>query len=108
VSLLTHVFEDTDAKELREILLEIKNKKDFSTAHIFTFFGCKDGKVSVVVALTSDLQEKFDSTKLIAPIVEAVGGKGGGGKKDLAMGGGVERGGIEKAIEILKNLLNPN
>jgi alanyl-tRNA synthetase len=108
VSLLTHVFEDTDAKELREILLEIKNKKDFSAAHIFTFFGCKDGKVSVVVALTNDLQEKFDSTKLIAPIVEAVGGKGGGGKKDLAMGGGVERGGIVRAVEILKNLILSN
>ncbi len=105
VNLLTHVFEDTDAKELREILLEIKNKKDFSAAHIFTFFGCKDGKVSVVVALTNDLQEKFDSTKLIAPIVEAIGGKGGGGKKDLAMGGGVEKNNIPQAVEILKKLI---
>jgi alanyl-tRNA synthetase len=102
VNLLTHIFEDADAKELREILLEIKNKKDFSAAHIFAFFGCKDGKVSVVVALTNDLQEKFDSTKLIVPIIEAVGGKGGGGKKDLAMGGGVDVGGIAGAIEILK------
>ena len=108
VNLLTHIFEDADAKELREILLEIKNKKDFSAEHIFTFFGCKDGKISVVVALTNDLQEKFDSTKLIAPIVEAVGGKGGGGKKDLAMGGGVEKGGIARAVEILRKLLTSN
>lgn len=38
-------------------------------------------------------------------MIEAIGGKGGGGKKDLAMGGGVNKNGILAAIEILIKLL---
>lgn len=104
-NLLTHIFDDVDAKELREITSEIKARKEFSTSHILAFFGCKDDKVAACVAITNDLFEKFDSAKLIAPIVEAIGGKGGGGKKDLAMGGGIDKNKIPQAIEVLKNLI---
>lgn len=105
INLLTHVFDDVDAKDLREIINEIKNKRDFVNLHIFALFGCKDGKVAVIIAVSNDLLAKFDSAVLIKPVIEAVGGKGGGGKKDLAMGGGVDRNGIAKAVEDLKVLL---
>jgi len=105
VNLLTHVFDDVEAKDLREILTEIKARAEFSNSHILAFFGCKDDKVAACIAVTNDLFEKFDSSKLIAPIVETIGGKGGGGKKDLAMGGGVEKNKIPQAIEVLKNLI---
>lgn len=100
--LISHVF-DCDAKDLREICVELKNKNPIS--HVFALFGSKDDKVSVCVAVTGDLLEKYDATKLIAPAVEAVGGKGGGGKKDLAMGGGSNRDGVGKAIEMVKQVL---
>lgn len=103
VNLLSHVFEDVDAKDLREIANQIKSKKDFSTSHIFVFFGNKDGKVPVIVAASNDILDKFDSSQFIRPIVEAVGGKGGGGKKDLAMGGGSNINNAKQAIDVLKN-----
>ena len=103
VTLLTHLFESAEAKDVREIVTEIKSKKEFENSHVFALFGFKDGKVSVCVAVSANLQ--FDAAKLIAPVVEAVGGKGGGGKKDLAMGGGINKDGISQAIETLKNLL---
>jgi alanyl-tRNA synthetase len=103
VTLLTHLFENAEAKDVREIVTEIKSKKEFENSHIFALFGFKDGKVSVCVAVSANLQ--FDAAKLIAPVVEAVGGKGGGGKKDLAMGGGTNKDGISQAIEVLRNLL---
>lgn len=105
VNLIAKILPETDAKDIREVVTEIKNRPEFSNSHIFAFFGDKDGKVAVCLALSNNLQDKFDAAKLIAPIVEAIGGKGGGGKKDLAMGGGSNIAAISNAINLLKNLI---
>ncbi len=96
-SLLAHVFEDAEAKDIRDIVNEIKTRAEFSSSHIFAIFACKDDKVSACVAITSDLLEKFDSTKLLSAAIGS-----GGGKKDFAMGGGVSRDAIPQAIKELK------
>lgn len=107
INLISHSFEGIEAKDLRDILSEIKTKKEFSDSCVFAFFANKDDKVSACVALSQNLQDKFDAAKLIAPVVEAIGGKGGGGKKDFAMGGGTNKEGVAAAIEILRqNLKN--
>ena len=105
VILVSHVFEDVEAKDLREIVNEIKMKKDFQISCVFALFAIKEDKVAACVALSQNLQDKFDATKLIAPVVEAIGGKGGGGKKDLAMGGGIDKNGVAKVLETLRNLI---
>ena len=105
VTLVSHVFEDVEAKDLREIVNEIKVKKDFQISCVFALFAIKEDKVAACVALSQNLQDKFDAAKLIAPTVEAIGGKGGGGKKDMAMGGGVDKNGVAKALETLRNLI---
>jgi alanyl-tRNA synthetase len=105
VNLLAKTFDEVEAKDLREIANELKSRAEFSTSHIFALFGTKDEKVAVCVAVSNDLQNKFDAAKLIAPAIEAVGGKGGGGKKDLAMGGGTNAAGISTAIHNLESLL---
>jgi len=105
VILVSHVFEDVEAKDLREIVNEIKAKKDFQISCIFVLFAIKEDKITACVATSQNLQEKFDATKLIVPVVEAISGKGGGGKKDLAMGGGIDKNGISKALETLRNLI---
>ncbi len=105
VTVVSHLFEGADAKDVREIIADAKAKKEFQLATIFAFFGYNDDKVAVCLALTSDLLEKFDCAKLIVPVVEAIGGKGGGGKKDLAMGGGVNKDAVLQAIATLRNLI---
>jgi alanyl-tRNA synthetase len=105
VTFVSHVFEDVEAKDLREIANEIKMKKDFQISCVFALFAIKEDKVAACVALSQNLQDKFDAAKLIAPTVEVIGGKGGGGKKDMAMGGGVDKNGVEKALETLRNLI---
>lgn len=105
VKILHHTFEDAEAKDLREIALNLKSRADFSSAHVFVLFGAKEDKVAALVALSNDLIGKFDSTKLIMPIIEKIGGKGGGGKPDLAMGGGTNKEAIASAIELAKNLI---
>jgi len=105
VTLVSCIFEDVEAKDLREIVNEIKVKKDFQISCVFALFAIKEDKVAACVALSQNLQDKFDAAKLIAPTVEAIGGKGGGGKKDMAMGGGVDKNGVAKALETLRNLI---
>ena len=46
-----------------------------------------DNKVSIVVSVTNNLVEKYDSVELLKKIIKFIGGKGGGGRKDLAQGG---------------------
>ena len=103
--MIQHVFDDLEAKDLRDIASEIKARKDFHLGCIFVLFAIKDEKISVCIALTNDLLDKFDATKLITPAIEAIGGKGGGGKKDLAMGGGVNKEGTLQAVEAVKKLI---
>ncbi len=106
INFLTQIFEDCEAKELREITNEIKNKANFKDSYIFVFFAIKGEKVALCLAVSSNLLDKFDSNKLIAPAIAAIGGKGGGGKPDLAMGGGVNKNGIAQALKIIKQLIN--
>ena len=47
-----------------------------------------DGKAGVVVGVTSDLTSRFNAVDLVRVGVEALGGKGGGGRPDMAQAGG--------------------
>lgn len=105
INLISHIFEDIEAKDLREIVNDVKNKVEFKDSCIFAFFANKDEKVAVCLALSSNLIDKFDAAKLIVPLVERLGGKGGGGKKDFAMGGGNNKESIKQAIGLLKTLI---
>jgi alanyl-tRNA synthetase len=105
LTLINFNFSDLDAKELREITLEIKSKSQYQQHHIFAIFASKEDKVAVCLALSNDLLEKYDASKLITLVIEKIGGKSGGGKKDFAMGGGSNASGIKNAIDILKNHL---
>jgi alanyl-tRNA synthetase len=96
----THKFENVDAGVLRDAANELLKKSD-----LVALFGTNDGKVSLCVAVSPKSVDKFDATKLIQPMIAEIGGKGGGGKKDFAMGGGTNAGGISQAIEVLTNLI---
>ncbi|HAE01370.1 MAG TPA: hypothetical protein DCG04_07895, partial [Rhodospirillaceae bacterium] len=47
-----------------------------------------DGKASLVVGVTDDLTQRFDAVSLVRAGAEAMGGKGGGGRPDMAQAGG--------------------
>jgi len=97
-TIFTHKFENVDAGILRDAANELLKKSD-----LVALFGTSDGKVSLCVAVSPKSVDKFDATKLIPPMIAEIGGKGGGGKKDFAMGGGTNAGGISQAIEVLIN-----
>ena len=57
-----------------------------------------DGKAAIVVGVTPDLTGRFDAVELVRRGAEALGGKGGGGRADMAQAGGPEAARAEQAL----------
>ena len=64
-----------------------------------------EGKASLVVAVSPDLVERFDAVTLVRAAVGAVGGKGGGGRRDLAQAGGPDAAGAAAALDAVRAAL---
>jgi alanyl-tRNA synthetase len=75
-----------DAKELKPIADEAKAKVQSGVVAIANT--APDGRASLVVAVTKDLVERFNAVDLVKAGAAVVGGKGGGGRPDLAQAGG--------------------
>ncbi len=105
IKIANYLFDETDAKDLREITNEVKSWHNFSQSQILAFFAQKDQKISLCLSLSSDLQDRFDASKLIIPMIAKLDGKGGGGKKDFAMGGGSNIDGVNESLAVLKDSL---
>ena len=58
-----------------------------------------DGKAGVVVAVTPDHADRFDAVALVRIAAERLGGKGGGGRRDMAQAGGPDGSAAQTAID---------
>ncbi len=65
-----------------------------------------DGKASLVVAVTDDLTSKLSAVDLVRVGSEAVGGKGGGGRPDMAQAGGPDAGNAKEALDAIESALS--
>ena len=67
-----------------------------------------NGSVSLIVGVTKDLTGKIQAGKVIAPVAQRVGGKGGG-RPDLAEAGGKDAAALDAALGevygVVQNLL---
>ena len=64
-----------------------------------------DGKAAVVTGVSADLTGRFNAVELVKVAAAAVGGKGGGGKPDMAQAGGPDGGRADDAIAAVKAAL---
>lgn len=64
-----------------------------------------EGKASVVVAVTPDLTDRVSAVDLVRTASEALGGKGGGGRPDMAQAGGPDASKAESAIEAVAGVI---
>jgi alanyl-tRNA synthetase len=113
INLVDFCFKDINAQELREIMLEVKNRKQYQSQHVLVLFSSQDQKVAVIIAISSDLISSnaaksgnigYDARELIKIVGEKIGGKAGGGKEDFAMAGGNDVVGIANALGALKKV----
>ncbi|HYD24182.1 MAG TPA: alanine--tRNA ligase [Croceibacterium sp.] len=79
------VLEGMNPKELRGLLDEAKNRLGSGVAAIVAV---NDGRASVAAAVTDDLTARISAVDLVRAAVAALGGQGGGGRSDMAQGGG--------------------
>ena len=109
INLVHHFFDGVDAGQMRELVSSLKQQKEYQQNSIILLFGreviASENKISATLGISNNLTEKFSAGKIIPQIAAAIGGKGGGGKPDLAMCGGVDKNGIENAVQIIRNLL---
>ena len=97
------VIEGLDPKDLKPLADE--KRKEFGSA-VITLIASNPGANTVVQSATSDLAETFDSTRLVRVATEAMGGKGGGGRPDMAQGGGpAGKDNAERAIAAVRQAL---
>ena len=102
VKIVSKVLNAMPPKELKGLVDEIK--KDIVTG-IVIVISTLDKKASIVVGVTEDITNKYDAVEFTKAAVELLGGKGGGGRPDMAQGGGPNYQKTEEAITIILNLI---
>ena len=90
------ILKDFPPKELRSIIDQ--GKKDIKSGIIVCISTFED-KVGLAVGISQDLTSKYDAVDLVKTASTILGGKGGGGRKDFAQAGGVDKNKIEDAFK---------
>ncbi|MCP9222931.1 alanine--tRNA ligase [Erythrobacter sp. LQ02-29] len=96
------VIDGLEAKELRGLLDQEKQRIGSGIAAICAV---NDGKAAFAVAVTEDLTDRFDAVALVRAGVSELGGKGGGGRPDMAQGGGPDGSKGEAALAAVREAL---
>nr|WP_291315270.1 alanine--tRNA ligase [Desulfuromonas sp.] len=95
VKLLAAKIDGSDAKGLRELADQLRDGLGSGVVVL----GCEsDGKASLLVAVTKDLAGRLHAGRIIKPLAEQVGGRGGG-RPDLAQAGGSRPDQLAMALE---------
>ena len=85
--------------------LALQTMKELGSGVVALVAVSDDGKASIVTGVTADLVGKQDAVNLVRIAAAAVGGKGGGGKPDLAQAGGPDGGKAADAVAAVKAAL---
>jgi len=72
---------------------------------VVAFVAVADGKASIVAGVTDDLTAKISAVDLVKTAAEALGGKGGGGRPDMAQAGGPDNGNPNAALDAIRERL---
>jgi alanyl-tRNA synthetase len=86
VKLMARAVEGIEMKDLKSLVDD--GKKQLGSGVVAIVAVTEDGKAGVVVGVTSDLTSRYNAVDLVRVASEALGGKGGGGRPDMAQAGG--------------------
>jgi alanyl-tRNA synthetase len=96
------VVDDVPGRELRSLADDLKRRIG---SGIVTVVSRADGKAAIVVGVTPDLTNRFDAVELVRRGAEALGGKGGGGRADMAQAGGPAADRADEALAAVERAL---
>ena len=103
VTFAPRLLEDVPAKDLKGMADDIK--KQIGTG-VVALVAVSDGKASVVVGVTDDLTGRISAVDLVRAGSAAVGGKGGGGRADMAQAGGPEGANGQGALDAIQSAMS--
>jgi alanyl-tRNA synthetase len=103
VKLMARAVEGIDLKDLRSLADEGKKKVGSGVVAIVGV--TEDGKAGIVVGVTDDLVARFNAVDLVRKGAEALGGKGGGGRPDMAQAGGPDGSKADAALAAVEAAL---
>jgi len=96
------VVEGLDPKGLRAAVDEMKKRLG---SGIGALIAVNEGRASVAVGVTDDLTGQVSAVDLLKAAVAALGGQGGGGRPDMAQGGGPDGSKAKEALDAVKDAL---
>jgi alanyl-tRNA synthetase len=102
VKTVLRVVEGVSGKDLKGLADDAKTKVG---SGVVAFAAVADGKVSLVVGVTDDLTARISAVDLVRAGAEALGGKGGGGRPDMAQAGGPDASKAKDALAAIEQKL---
>jgi alanyl-tRNA synthetase len=105
VKVLAHRVDNLERAQLRTLIDQLRDKVG---SGVVVLGSANDGKVAIIVGVTKDLTSRLQAGKVIGPVAQKVGGKGGG-RPDMAEAGGNDPGALDVALdsayEVVEDLL---
>lgn len=102
VSFMRVRIDGVDVKTLRSTVDQARDKVGEG---IVVVGGHNDGKVTIIVSVSKTMTERFKAGQIIQKIMPLVGGRGGG-KPEMAQGGGSDPDGLDQALEEVKTIIS--
>ena len=104
VKLLARLVTGVEMKDLKALVDE--GKKQIGSGVVAIVAVTEDGKAGAVVGVTADMTDRFNAVDLVRLASEALGGKGGGGRPDMAQAGGPDATKGEAALAAVRAALS--
>ena len=103
VKLMARAIEGIEMKDLKGLVDE--GKKQIGSGVVAIVGVTADGKAGIVVGVTSDLTSRYNAVDLVRVASEALGGKGGGGRPDMAQAGGPDGAKADAALAAIEKAM---
>ncbi|MGJ4917687.1 alanine--tRNA ligase [Bradyrhizobium oligotrophicum] len=103
IKLMARAVSGIEMKDLKSLADEAK--KQLGSGVVALVATSEDGKAGVVVGVTADLTPRFNAVDLVRAASEALGGKGGGGRPDMAQAGGPDGTKAEAALAAIESAI---
>jgi alanyl-tRNA synthetase len=95
VKVLAHRVDNLERTQMRTLVDQLRDKIG---SGVVVLGSASNGNVSLIVGVTKDLTARVQAGKVIGPVAQKVGGKGGG-RPDLAEAGGKDTGALDAALD---------
>jgi alanyl-tRNA synthetase len=103
IKLMARAVSGIDLKDLRSLADE--GKKRVGSGIVAIVGTTEEGKAGIVVGVTADLTQRFSAVDLVRKGAEVLGGKGGGGRPDMAQAGGPDADKADAALKAVEAAL---